>query len=162
MKRFLSVLLVLTFVFLCGCSAEKNDTSATATTTAPEHLGFAATTVLEDEVLTFRVLSETYDENGGITYDLEFQNHTNEALTLTLSGTTFNDQPSTAAVSLTLDKNTTTTSELNFTADETQAATAKKIGVHLKATSKTRWYEDTVSEHDLVFYPVAPNTTATK
>lgn len=160
MKRFLSVLLVLTLVCLCGCSKNSDDTSAVS---EPESVGFAVTTVFENDTLAFRVLSETYDENG-VTYNLEFANRSDVPLTITLDKVTLNDQTTTATVSAELAKDETKAATLTFSAEDLGSEKAAKVGVHLKATGKKdtkRWYVDTLCERDLVFYPIAPQPTAT-
>ncbi len=162
MKRFLSVLLVLTLVFLCGCSAKEDNPASTVNdkpSTVEKPVAFAETTVLEDEIVTFRVLSESYEESGAVTYDVEFKNNAASPLTVTLENVTLNKQATKATVSVELAKDETKTATLSFTAEETGSEKVTEVGVHLKATGKKdadRWYVDTLSEHDLVFYPIAP------
>ena len=161
MKRFLSVLLVLTLVFLCGCSAKEDATDSQSNTTATtkKPIGFAATTVLEDNILTFRVLSETPTNEGGISYNLDFKNNSSSDLTVTLTNVTLNKQKTAATVSLELPKGTTKNAALVFAANDVGSKQAAEVGVHLKATGKkdqNRWYIETLSEHDLIFYPIAP------
>ena len=134
MKRLLALLLVAGLTLLCGCAFGGNEVSEVSEVSEPDGTEFAATTVYEDDILTFCVLSATRTETG-MAYAAKLENKTGESIKVDLSAITVNGN---------------------------QTDVAKSVGLHLAAASNERWWMDKLVSRDLTFYPVAqPTATAT-
>lgn len=167
MKKILALFLIFTFVLLCGCAATRDDVSEVS---EPNGTEFAPTVICDDDVLTVRVVSaqktdDVSSADNGVTYTLEFKNKTDEAITVDVSGVTVNDTAVDVSLSAPLGKGENQKGLLivsGETMNAIGATRADRVGLHLKATSNERWWAPVLSEHDLVFYPVAQATaTAT-
>lgn len=153
MKKILCVLLVTALVLLCGCQKE----APAEESVAPSGTDFAATTVYDDDVLSFEVTSAALTDNG-ISYAVVFKNKTDETVNVEVSNITVNGKQTDIALSATVEKGATspTTLALPLAIGETAA----EVGLHLEVTPANRWWVSSLVSRDLIFYPV-PQATAT-
>ena len=159
MKRLLALLLVAGLTLLCGCTFGGDEVSEVSEVSEPDGTEFAATTVYEDDILTFRVLSATRTETG-MAYAAKLENKTGESIKVDLSAITVNGNQTDAALSETLEKNAT--ADVTIAVPLAATDVAKSVGLHLAAASNERWWMNKLVSRDLMFYPVAqPTATAT-
>lgn len=159
MKRLLALLLVAGLTLLCGCAFGGNEVSEVSEVSEPDGTEFAATTVYEDDILTFCVLSATRTETG-MAYAAKLQNKTGESIKVDLSAITVNGNQTDVALSETLEKNAT--ADVTIAVPLAATDVANSVGLHLAAASNERWWMDKLVSRDLTFYPVAqPTATAT-
>lgn len=169
MKRFLSVIVVLMLVLLCGC-AKTAETSEPAPAPQADVTDFSSTTLWNDNVLTLRILSATKlpasdgTDGVGVAYAIGMKNNADEPINVTLNNITVNGLAIDTDYAFSLEKGESlpTTFALESAKLEAQHITrVEKVAFHLTATSKERWSAPALLERDLVFYTPLAAATAT-
>ncbi len=170
MKRLISLVLVLALVFLCGCAGKDDATSEVSEVSLPSITDFATTTLMADDVLTFRILSAhslpaTDGSDGvGVAYAIGLKNMTIYPIQVDITDITVNDQPLNTKLSVKVEKSATKSETLSLESGPLEnlgIEKVEKVGLHVKVTNLERWSAPAMTERDLVFYtPLAPTVPA--